>query len=572
MISAGISLNYFVETFYYDTFKAAIESGFEYWGIDKNASPEKEEILEYLTANNKANAMSLFSINNFRSFTVVDMKTNEILYTDERMPYRETLAHDIQNSRNYLAVLAGKAGDRGKLIRINEKAFFDYARRIGNSDYVLYFRYDREEWAGAMEAFNNIIKLSLVIAVILSLIFGYALSKTITVPIVNLMHKAKKMAAGDFDQVVEVKSEDEIGKLTKAFNFMTRELKNTLNQISREKSKIETILNFMTDGVIAFDINGEVIHINPAAKRILGIDDFFFDFNEFSKKYELGVSIEEIKYLEKYSTKEVVIDIGEKFVRMYFALFTDKENNAEGIIAVLHDITEEQKLENMRKEFVANVSHELRTPLTSIKSYSETLLDGALEDREAAEKFLGVINCEADRMTRLVKDLLQLSRLDNKQMKWNMQKFSFEDLVKSCVDKVGFASKEKNQTLECFAIGEITNTVGDKDRIEQVVLNILTNAIKYTPVEGKITIYIGKMYGDVYVKVADSGIGIPKEDTSRIFERFYRTDKARSREMGGTGLGLAIAKEIVEAHNGKISVSSELGKGTEVTVKLPICN
>jgi two-component system sensor histidine kinase VicK len=572
MISAGISLNYFVENFYYDTFKACIENGFEYWGIDNNASPKKEEILEYLTANNKANAMSLFSINNFRSFTVVDMKTNEILYTDEKMPYMETLAHDIQNSRNYLAVLAGKVGDQGKLIRINDKAFFDYARRIGNSDYVVYFRYDREEWAGAMEAFNNIIKLSFVIAVILSLIFGYALSKTITVPIVNLMHKAKKMASGDFDQVVEVKSEDEIGKLTKAFNFMAKELKNTLNQISREKSKIETILNFMTDGVIAFDINGEAIHINPAAKRILETDDFFFDFNEFSKKYELGVSIEEIKYLEKYSTKEVVIDIGEKYVRMYFALFTDKENNAEGIIAVLHDITEEQKLENMRKEFVANVSHELRTPLTSIKSYSETLLDGALEDKEAAEKFLGVINSEADRMTRLVKDLLQLSRLDNRQMKWNMQEFTFEELVKSCVDKVRFSSEEKDQILECFTIGEITNIVGDKDRIEQVILNILTNAIKYTPVGGKITIYIGKMYGDVYVKVADSGIGIPKEDTARIFERFYRTDKARSREMGGTGLGLSIAKEIVEAHNGKISVSSELGKGTEVTVKLPTCN
>ncbi|HOQ36651.1 MAG TPA: ATP-binding protein [Acetivibrio sp.] len=572
MISAGISLNYFVENFYYDTFKAGIENGFEYWGIDSNANPKKEEILEYLTANNKANAMSLFSINNFRSFTVIDMKTNEILYTDERMPYRETLGQDIQSSRNYLAVLAGKAGDQGKLIRIGDKVFFDYARRIGNSDYVLYFRYDREEWAGAMRAFNKIIRLSFVIAVILSMIFGYALSKTITVPIVNLMHKARKMASGDFDQVVEVKSDDEIGKLTRTFNFMAKELKNTLNQISREKSKIETILNFMTDGVIAFDVNGAVIHINPAAKRILKIDEFSLDFNDFSKKYDLGVSIEEIKYLEKYSTKEVITDIGEKFVRICFALFTDKENNAEGIIVVLHDITEEQKLENMRKEFVANVSHELRTPLTSIKSYSETLLDGALEDRETAEKFLGVINSEADRMTRLVKDLLQLSRLDNKQMKWNMQEFSFEDLVKSCVEKVRFSSNEKKQILECFTIGEISNIVGDKDRIEQVILNILTNAIKYTPVEGKITVYIGKMYGDVYVKVADSGIGIPKEDLDRVFERFYRTDKARSREMGGTGLGLAIAKEIVEAHNGKISVSSELGKGTEVTVKLPVCN
>jgi len=571
-VSASVSLNYFVELFFYDTFKAGIENGFEYWGIDDEDKPTKEEIVSYLTANNKANAMSLFFINNFRTFTIIDKNTNEIIYTDVKSPYRETLREDIIQSRNYLAALAGGKGDKGKLIRIGDKAFFDYARRIGKTDYILYFRYDREEWAGAIGAFNDIIKLSFLIAVIFSLIFGYALSKTITVPIVNLVHKAREMAAGDFGHVMEVKSDDEIGKLTKAFNFMSKELKNTLNQISREKSKIETILNYMTDGVIAFNINGQVIHINPVAKAILEIDEFDFDFNGFSKKYNLDVSIEEVKYLEIYNAKEASINIGAKYIKIYFALFTDEENNADGIIAVLHDITEQQKLENMRKEFVANVSHELRTPLTSIKSYAETLLDGALENREISEKFLSVINSEADRMTRLVKDLLQLSRLDNNQMKWDMQKINFETLVKSCVEKVKFESEEKKQSLECFTIGEAMEIVADKDRIEQVVLNILTNAIKYTPEGGKITVYIGKMYSDVYVKVADSGIGIPKEDIDRIFERFYRTDKARSREMGGTGLGLAIAKEIVEAHKGTISVTSELGKGTEVTVKLPVCN
>jgi len=572
-VSASVSLNYFVELFFYDTFKAGIENGFEYWGIDDEDQPTKEEIVSFLTANNKANAMSLFFINNFRTFTIIDKNTNEIIYTDVKSPYRETLREDIIQSRNYLAALAGGKGDKGKLIRIGDKSFFDYARRIGNTDYILYFRYDREEWAGAIEAFNDIIKLSFLIAVILSLIFGYALSKTITVPIVNLMHKAREMAAGHFGQVMEVKSDDEIGKLTKAFNFMSRELRKTLNQISREKSKIETILNYMTDGVIAFNINGEVIHINPVAKAILGIEKCDFDFNEFSKRYNLDVSIEEVKYLEIYNAKEVSTNIGEKYVKIYFALFTDEENNADGVIAVLHDITEQQKLENMRKEFVANVSHELRTPLTSIKSYAETLLDGALEDRELAGKFLSVINSEADRMTRLVKDLLQLSRLDNNQMKWDMQKISFEDLVRNCVEKVKFESEEKNQTLECFTIGEELEIVADKDRMEQVVLNILTNAIKYTPEGGKITVYIGRMYSEVYVKVVDSGIGIPREDLGRIFERFYRTDKARSREMGGTGLGLAIAKEIVEAHKGSISVASEPGKGTEVTVKLPAaCN
>lgn len=571
-VSASVSLNYFVELFYYDTFKAGIENGFGYWGIDDKDEPTKEEIVLYLTTNNKANAMSLFSINNFRTFTIIDKNTNEVIYSDVKMPFRETLREDIIQSRNYLAALARGVGDKGKLIRIEDKAFFDYARRVGNTDYILYFRYDREEWAGAIEAFNNIIKLSFLIAVILALIFGYALSKTITVPIVNLMHKARKMAAGDFGQVMEVKSDDEIGKLTKAFNFMSKELKNTLNQISREKSKIETILNYMTDGIIAFNINGEVIHINPVAKALLEVSEFEFDFNEFSKKYNLGVSIEEVKYLEIYNSKEASINIGEKYVKIYFALFAYEKNNADGIIAVLHDITEQQKLENMRKEFVANVSHELRTPLTSIKSYAETLLDGALDDREMAERFLGVINSESDRMTRLVKDLLQLSRLDNNQMKWAMQKISFETLVKSCIEKVRFASTEKDQVLECFTIGESMEIVADRDRIEQVVLNILTNAIKYTPQGGKVTVYIGKMYSDVYVKVVDSGIGIPKADIERIFERFYRTDKARSREMGGTGLGLAIAKEIVEAHKGKISVTSELGKGSEVTVKLPMCN
>ena len=196
------------------------------------------------------------------------------------------------------------------------------------------------------------------------------------------------MAAGDFDQVVEVKSEDEIGKLSNAFNFMARELKNTLSQISREKRKVETILNHMTDGVIAFDTEGKVIHINPSSKIILGVDNFDLGFNEFSTKYNLGVSMEEFQYTEGYDIREISVGIGKRYVKVSFALFVGEEGNVDGVIAVLHDITKEQKLENMRREFVANVSHELRTPLTSIKSYSETLLDGAIDDKEATYVFL----------------------------------------------------------------------------------------------------------------------------------------------------------------------------------------
>jgi two-component system, OmpR family, sensor histidine kinase VicK len=251
-------------------------------------------------------------------------------------------------------------------------------------------------------------------------------------------------------------------------------------------------------------------------------------------------------------------------------VFTDEAKKPEGIIAVLQDITEQQRLENMRKEFVANVSHELRTPLTSIKSYTESLLDGAIDDKEVSGKFLGVINSEADRMTSIVKDLLQLSRLDNQQMQWCMEDISFEDLVKSAVERMEMEARNKKQTLKCHVMGDVPNIEADYGRIEQVIFNIISNAIKYTPEGGKITVFIGILYNDVYVKVTDTGIGIPESDLPRIFERFYRVDKARSREMGGTGLGLSIAREIVEAHSGTISITSEANKGTEVTVRLPV--
>jgi two-component system sensor histidine kinase VicK len=351
---------------------------------------------------------------------------------------------------------------------------------------------------------------------------------------------------------------------------MASALKKNLNEISSEKSKVETILNYMTDGVIAFNVKGEVIHFNPASKKILEIDGITESFNEFSAKYDLGITLEEVLYLQFTGSKEKNINFKDKFIRAYFALFTDEQNNVEGIITVLQDVTEQQKLENMRKEFVANVSHELRTPLTSIKSYTETLLDCAIDDKETATKFLTVIDSESDRMARLVKDLLQLSSLDNNQIKWNLNSFSFSNLVKSSIEKLQLEAANKQQKLECYTIGDLPDIIADHDRIEQVVLNILTNSIKYTPNGGCITVYLGVMYNDVYIKVTDTGIGIPKEDLDRIFERFYRVDKARSREMGGTGLGLSIAKEIVQAHKGLITASSELGMGTEILVRIPI--
>lgn len=568
MISASVSLNYFMQSMYYDAFKKRIEKGFEEWSIKDNLS--REEIVKYLR--DDKNSIFLFWTNEYKTYTIVDKNTNEIIYSSEKLfeSDNEKLFNEILQSRNYIEALANKIGFDRNLLYYGDRVYFDYARQKG--DYILYFRYNREEWISTLNQFNKIIQISFLIAVLASLVIGYAMSKTITGPIVNIMHRFRKIAAGDFGEVLEVKSDDEIGKLTKAFNFMSKELKNTLVKISSEKNKIEIILNYLTDGVVAFNIKGKVIHANPEVKKILRMGDEEFSFEQFSQKLNLDFKLEEVFKPDFKNIGEQNVRINEMFLKVHFAVFTDETNNIEGLIAVIRDITKQQNLENMRKEFVANVSHELRTPLTSIKSYSETLLNGSLQDKEASERFLNVINSEVDRMTRLVKDLLQLSSIDSGKLCMNFEELSIVDLVARSIEKIKLEAQNKMQHIKVSFEKNLPYVNIDNDRIQQVILNILSNSIKYTPEGGKIEVSISKAGGKIHIKVRDNGIGIPKEDISRIFDRFYRVDKARSREMGGTGLGLSIAKEIIEAHKGKISIKSQPGKFTEVLIVLPICN
>ncbi len=564
MVPMWLYLSDRIESKYYEDFTKRMDTGFKNWkaGGDNPTAKELKEQIE--------NSESVFQLNlEFRSYTISD-KNGEIYFTnDQQLLDNPTSAlNALMASDNFVQAMAGKEKNSRVLESYAGQSFFDYARPIGEN--ILYFKYYKDDWAGLISYFNSIILTSIALGLAIAFVTGYILSKTIASPLVKLMHKAKNIAAGDFEQVLEVKSGDEIGQLTETFNYMASSMKNTLAEISSEKSKMETILNYMNDGVIAFNLKGEIIHTNPASVRLLGVEESIDSFQDYCARYGFKYSVEDVLYLQSKYTKNMSIDVGEKTIKVYFAVFTDEAKRPEGIIAVLQDITEQHRLENMRKEFVANVSHELRTPLTSVKSYSETLLDGALEDRETAERFLGVINAEADRMARLVKDLLQLSRLDNQQMNWSFEEVSLVELIKSTVERMELEAKARKQTLECFVLGDIPCIEADYGRLEQVVLNVLGNAIKYTIEEGIVTVYVGKIYNEVYFKVADSGIGIPESDLPRIFERFYRVDKARSREMGGTGLGLAIAKEIVEAHGGVITITSQIGSGTEVTVRLPI--
>ena len=312
----------------------------------------------------------------------------------------------------------------------------------------------------------------------------------------------------------------------------------------------------------------KIIDINPAAKTLLGLNDRDNTFEKIFKKLNIDINIEKIVYLENWTSSEQRKNVGNKYVNILFAPFQDENDRPAGVITVIQDITEHVKLDNMRKEFVADVSHELKTPITSIMGYADTLLEGEYDD-ETRVKFLNVISTEARRMAKLVTDLLTLSRYDNKKVATEITSFDLGDLVKKCQEKLKFEIEKKGHNVECFVTASVPPVVADKYGIERVVLNILSNAIKYTPDNGNIKVYVGFVYNDAYIKVIDNGIGIPESDLTRIFERFYRVDKARSRELGGTGLGLSIAKEILDKNKGSIDIKSKVGKGTEVVIRLP---
>lgn len=346
------------------------------------------------------------------------------------------------------------------------------------------------------------------------------------------------------------------------------ELKDKLNEVSSRKNQIETILLHMTDGIIAFNIKGEIILINPAAKKFLSISPEDNTFDDIFGKFKLDINTEKVIYLDSWTSTEQRIQVDDQYVKVLFAPFKNEEERPDGVIAVIQDITEHVKLDNMQKELVADVSHELKTPITSIMGYADTLLEGGY-DEETQTKFLNVIASESRRMARLVTDLLTLSRYDSNKKKTRKETFDLGELVKMCQEKLAIEIKKKGHKVTSFVTADVPPVYADKDDIERVVLNILTNSIKYTPDNGEIKIYVGFVYNDAYIKIFDNGIGIPEDDLSRIFERFYRVDKARTREMGGTGLGLSIAKEILDKNGGSIDIKSKVGEGTEVVIRIP---
>ena len=416
---------------------------------------------------------------------------------------------------------------------------------------------------------NNIIVF--IIFVILAYIISAIISNKMTLPLKKKEKGMKLISEGKFPDNLRMKEENEFEEykeLIDVYTSMLKVIKKNTFDLNSQESKTEIILEHMADGVIAFSTSRQVVHMNKAAMRMLNITENEDTFEKLCQKLNINIDFDKIMYLPNYQSMEFKTQMGELALSIVFAPFFSDELNPMGIIMIVRNITDSVKTDNVRKEFVANVSHELKTPLTSIRGYSETIMNGDLTYQEII-KFSKVINQEANRMSRLVSDLLQLSRIDYNRVNWNKSTLNTVDILKKVCEKVRYEAEQKSHKLELICTDKVPSIYADKDSIEQIVINILTNSIKYTPDGGLIRVYAGPIDDRVYIKVIDNGIGIPQKDLKRIFERFYRVDKARSRKMGGTGLGLSIVKEMVDGNNGTININSKLNEGTEVTMTFP---
>ncbi|MCI5498094.1 MAG: cell wall metabolism sensor histidine kinase WalK [Clostridiales bacterium] len=503
-----------------------------------------------------------------------------------------TLGVDGKNRNYYIldgktgAILSSSDGDAGQslegltpnlLIALNEGRegnesdltanYMDLALPIsrGGQDYIIYVL---DQCSTVRELNSQLFQLiieSLAFGLVISVLLSFLLSKAMVNPIRALTRGVKRVAEGDFGHELQTESHDEIGVLTNAFNAMAGQLQTTIREVDSERTKLSTLFLHMTDGVVAFNQSGEVIHSNPAAEEMLDMAIPVGGAVTYQDLFGEIAPLETILTLDQDCLESETVR-GERILLYLLAPF-DREKQV-GVLVVVHDVTQQVKNETMRKEFVANVSHELRTPITNIRSYAETLEENPDLPPEMTTGFLHVILNESDRMTHIVQDLLTLSRFDSGHSQLNLTTFPFADVLEDSYQAVRIEAQRHGHSLSLEGTEDLPSLRADRERVLQVIMNILSNAIKYTPDGGNIAMSAGADQDRVWLEVADNGIGIPPEDRERIFERFYRVDKARSRESGGTGLGLSIAQEIIRQHEGSLTLVDRPGPGTTLRMEL----
>lgn len=484
----------------------------------------------------------------------------------------------LEKTPNIISAMSGKTGAQKHL----RTSYIDYATRIESGDgekaVIVCVRDNQDDVRSLSAMIFRITVQAMFFGMLAAITLSFFLAKAITEPIRTLTVGAQQIAEGEFDQSVDVKSNDEIGALSETFNYMKDVLKGTLDEISGERRKFETLFLYLNDAVIAFDSFGGLMHINKMAKKLFHFGtpegERFLEFFNFTQMIRL-LNIDyhriadEYKESGNYSVHDVIYD--GKALDIMFADFRYTEANTEshGIMCVIHDITERYELDKSRREFVADVSHELRTPIQCIRGAAETVLECPGLPADMRDDFLRMAIDECDRMTRIVGDLLVLSRLDNRRTEWKVETFTMDDFLGRMHDIMSGEAAARGHTLAFDCEPKIPAVTADKEKLQQALINVISNSVKYTKNGGRIEVSAKAEVNGVLINVRDNGMGIPAEDIPRLFERFYRVEKARTSDAGGTGLGLAITKEIVDAHGGQIWVESELGKGTSTWIRIP---
>lgn len=417
---------------------------------------------------------------------------------------------------------------------------------------------------------TNIFITGTLIAMIITAVLGILLSRTITKPIIEMKRQAYAMARGNYSRKVKVYGVDEIGELADSFNTLTKRVQEAQAMTEGERRKLSSVLAYMTDGVIATDRRGKVILINTPAEKMLRVKHESANGRSIIDVLDIGdtYQFEDLMEVDGSLTMDRSTLDKPYVLRANFSVIQRETGFNNGVIAVLHDITDQEKVDQERRDFVSNVSHELRTPLTSMHSYLEALSDGAWEDKEIAPRFLEVTQNETERMIRLVNDLLKLSRMDGGREQLEKSFVNFTDFFNHIIDRFEMMKKETIMFKRHIPREPVIIEI-DEDKVMQVLDNIISNANKYSPDGGRISFYLKKFEDEIEVSIADEGLGVPDEDLANVFDRFFRVDKARSREMGGTGLGLAIAREVIEAHGGRIWAERNKTKGTIIKFTLP---
>ncbi len=416
--------------------------------------------------------------------------------------------------------------------------------------------------------------LTLLIVMVVMAAGTLILARGIIMPLTALLPLTRKIAGGDLEQRIEVQTGDEIGMLAHHLNVMVETLRNSFRDIAAERNKMQAILASMSDALLTVDQVGRVMLLNPAAEAMFGKKADAVEHKyllEVIRSHEVDSLVKEILAGGIPLETEVrLFPTTNQLFKISGAPVTSEQNRVVGAALTIRDITNIRRLEQLRTEFVANVSHELRTPLTSIRGFVETLQEGALEDPEVSRRFLDIISREAQRLQQLIEDLLALSRLENQPRRPHPGQARLQPVLEGVMATVNPLAADKGVTLVAELPPELPPLAISVNYLSQVLLNLIDNGIKYTPAGGKVTIRANWEKDIVQVEVEDTGIGIARESLPRVFERFYRVDKARSRDMGGTGLGLAIVKHIIESHDGQVGVTSQPGRGSRFFFTLPV--